>query len=226
MKVRIIYILCLLFIFTNFAFADELPLNNFAKTGEIGNYSFHLWDLASADRDNYEAIFNRAEDPKVEDFRGHKFNGLILFVTGGIGGNVIFSQYTGYDLDTLSGALASKPLTFQKRFYKRDKDNGESGINYWPMLGQESMPMNIKLSPAIGSTSKNPINSLKIDYSVPSNDGIFEKPLIDEVRQIPNSTLYIGKMHYRIGSKIGAHVLFLWFALERVEETGPIEKTF
>src|SRR3990167_4406426 len=217
MKARFIYTSCLFIFFTHFAFADELlPIDRFAKTGAVGDYSFHLWDLASADIDNYEDIFSRAIDPRVEDFRGHKFNGLILYVVAGPAGKALFSLYAGYELDLLPGSLYSKPLTFQKRFYKNDED-GKSGINYWPVLGKESLPMRIYLSPAIVASPLKPINSLKIDYSIPSNKKLFEKPLVDEVRQIPNSNLYIGKMYYR-ECKTGKHFFFLWFALERVEE--------
>jgi len=52
---------------------------------------------------------------------------------------------------------------------------------------------------------------LEDDYDVVSNKKITQRPLIDEVRQIPDSNLYIGKMYYRL---VGKHVLFLWFAIE------------
>jgi len=171
-----------------------------------------LWDLASLTPEEYHDIFvNKCVTPTIKDFRGHKLNGLILDIANwGIGKRVYF-LYTGKMLDALTGKLYSQQLTFQKRFYPADNERGESGINFWPVKGGESMPMKIYLSPAIEDSS---IESLKIDYAVPSNNPITEQILVDEVRQIPGSHLYLGKMYYR---EFGRYLFFLWFALEKAD---------
>lgn len=188
---------------------DGLPMDHFAETGETGDRVFHLWDLASAKPKNFPQIFARSHDPSVQNFRGRNFSGIVLYVKDLYFGKLLFTTYTGKISDVLTGRMYSQSLTFQKRFFPEDNNNGESGINYWPVLGEESMPMKIYLSPSIENES---INSLKIDYNVNSNKKLTQRPLIDEVRQIPNSNLYIGKMYYRL---MGKPILFLWFAIEQ-----------
>ena len=104
-------------------------------------------------------------------------------------------------------------LPFRNVFFKQDlypdTDDTRSGINYWPRTGKTSMPMKIYLSPAIEDGS---VDSLKIDYDIAANRSLTHRPLLDEIRQIPNSNLYIGKMYYRVTK--GLPALFLWFALE------------
>ncbi|MCK4348937.1 MAG: hypothetical protein KAW47_10005 [Thermoplasmatales archaeon] len=185
-----------------------LPMDYFAETGDTGGRVFHLWDLASAKPENFQKIFSKSIDPDVLNFRGNNFSGIVLFIKNLYLGKLIFTAYTGKISDALIGRTYSQALTFQKRFYPDDNSNGESGINYWPVRGKESMAMKIYLSPSIENDT---INSLKIDYDVVSNKKITQRPLIDEVRQIPDSNLYIGKMYYRLAGK---HVLFLWFAIE------------
>lgn len=171
-----------------------------------------LWDLASRSPQEYHDIFlNKCVTPTLKDFRGHKLNGLILDIANwGLGKRVYF-LYTGKMLDALTGKLYSQQLTFQKRFYPADNERGESGINFWPVRGHESMPMKIYLSPAIDNPA---LDSLKIDYAVPGNNPVTEQILVDEVRQIPGSPLYLGKMYYR---EFGRHLFFLWFALEKAD---------
>jgi hypothetical protein len=168
----------------------------------------YIWDLASLHESQYTAIFNNAVTPIVSDFRGHKFNGFILYVVNKETGAIVYKMYTGKPWD---GSLNAQALTFQKRFYSQDNAKGESGINFWPVKGEESMPMRIYLSPCISNPR---VDSLKIDYNIASNDPVTQRTLIDEVRQIPNTNLYLGKMYYRI---LGKPCLFLWFALERRE---------
>jgi hypothetical protein len=188
---------------------DGLPMDHFAETGEIGDRVFHLWDLASAKPKNFPQIFARSRDPSVQNFRGRNFSGIVLYVKDLYFGKLLFTTYTGKISDVLTGRMYSQALTFQKRFFQEDNNNGESGINYWPVLGEELMSMKIYLSPSIENES---ISSLKIDYDVNSNKKWTQRPLIDEVRQIPNSNLYIGKMYYRL---MGKPILFLWFAIEQ-----------
>jgi len=186
-----------------------LPMDHFAETGETGSRVFHLWDLASAKPKNFPQIFARSRDPSAQEFRGENFSGIVLYVKDLYFGKLMFTAYTGKISDVLTGRMYSQSLTFQKRFFPEDNNDGESGINYWPVLGEESMSMKIYLSPSIENES---INSLKIDYNVNSNKKLTQRPLIDEVRQIPNSNLYIGKMYYRL---MGKPILFLWFAIEQ-----------
>ena len=186
-----------------------LPMDHFAETGETGGKVFHLWDLASAKPKNFPQIFARSCDPSVQDFRDRNFSGIVLYVKDLYFGKLMFTAYTGKISDVLTGRMYSQSLTFQKRLFQEDNNNGESGINYWPVLGEESMSMKIYLSPSIENES---INSLKIDYNVNSNKKLTQRPLVDEVRQIPNSNLYIGKMYYRL---MGKPILFLWFAIEQ-----------
>ena len=188
---------------------DGLPMDHFAETGEIEDRVFHLWDLASAKPKNFPQIFARSRDPSVQNFRGRNFSGIVLYVKDLYFGKLLFTTYTGKISDVLTGRMYSQALTFQKRFFQEDNNNGESGINYWPVLGEELMSMKIYLSPSIENES---IGSLKIDYDVNSNKKLTQRPLIDEVRQIPNSNLYIGKMYYRL---MGKPILFLWFAIEQ-----------
>lgn len=191
--------------------SNGLPMDNFAKSGITNNKVFHLWDLASANPKHFAKIFEKSVDPVISDFRGKKFNGIILYVNNWSIGKLIFTSYTGKYTNFLTGKLNSRPLTFQKRFYLQDNAKGESGINYWPMLEKESMSMRIYSGPSI----RNPkIHSLKIDYNVSDNKVIRERPLIDEIRKIPGSDLYIGKMYYRLRGK---NIFFLWFALEKVD---------
>ena len=125
-------------------------------------------------------------------------------------GNIAYIVYTGKLRDILTGKAYSQKLTFQKRFYQSDNEKGESGINYWPVKEIESMPIKIYISSAIGDSSG---ASMKIDYNLKSNKWLVERPLLDEIRQIPGSDLYIGKMYYRVVGKLP--VFFLWFALEK-----------
>lgn len=171
-----------------------------------------LWELAARNPEEYQDIFvHTCVNPAVDDFRGHKFNGLILAIADGAIGKTVYFLYTGAVLDMLTGKLYSQQLTFRKRFYPADNERDESGINFWPVKGVESMPMKIYLSPAVDDSS---LESLKIDYAVPGNNPVTEQILVDEVRQIPGSDLYLGKMYYR---ELGRHLFFLWFALEKAD---------
>ena len=182
----------------------QLPMDHFAATGQINGRVFHLWDIASARPKNYPKIFQIATEPNLSDFRGHRYNGLILYVKEGALGKAIYTQYTGKNIDLLTGKLYAQALTFQKRFFLQDNKRGESGINFWPIRQVESMPMKIY----------NANGSMNIDYDVLANNPVTERPLLDEIRQIPGSDLYIGKMYFRI---TGKKIVFLWFALERAE---------
>ena len=166
-----------------------------------------VWDLAALDYKHYKNIFaNKTVAPMLSDFRGNKFNGFILYVTNKKIGEIVYKLYTGKPCDS---TLKLQSLTFQKRFYLYDNEKGESGINFWPVKGVLSMPMKIYISPCITNSR---IDSLKIDYDVKSNNPITERILIDEVRQITNTNLYLGKMYSRI---FGKPVFFLWFVLEK-----------
>lgn len=167
-----------------------------------------LWDLAAAAPAEYERLFERGSAPSPGDFRGQRLNGLILHVSRGRFGKYIFTQYTGKNADLLTGRLYARPLTFQKRFWPADNAAGESGINFWPVRGAESMPMKIYVGPGLLDGAP----SLKVDYDVPRNKPVVERPLLDEVRAIPGTSLYLGRMYFRLGSH---PVPFLWFALER-----------
>ena len=187
---------------------NGLPIDYFAETGDAQGYVFHLWDLASAKPKNLPLIFIRSVDPNITDFRGNQFQGIVLYINNLYFGKCLFTLYTGIPLDIFTGKTFSQALTFQKRFYEQDNENGESGINYWPVRSETYLPMKIYISPSLQDIS---INSLKIDYNVNSNEDITQKPLIDEVRQIPGSDLYIGKMYFRLGN---FPLLVLWFAIE------------
>ena len=186
----------------------KLPMDEFAETGDTNGRVFHLWDLASAKPENFEKIFQKSLDPDITKFRGVNYQGIVLSVNYHTFGNLLFTMYTGHMIDYLTGNTFSQALTFQKRFYLEDNEKGESGINYWPVHAEESMNMKIYMSPSIQDET---IQSLKIDYDLDTNQKITHQPLIDEVRQIPGSDLYIGKMYFRLGE---APVLFLWFAIE------------
>lgn len=169
-----------------------------------------VWDLASLNPKEYESIFQtQTIAPYANDFRGQKFNGFILFVANREIGSIVYKLYTGEPMDVISGTLMLQTLTFQKRFYLNDNEKGESGINFWPMKGEESLPMRIYISPSFSNPA---LDSLKIDYDVKANDPLTQRILIDEVRQIPFTNLYLGKMYYRI---LGTPHFFLWFVLER-----------
>jgi hypothetical protein len=193
---------------TPLADGNELPIDYFAQTGDTRGYIFHLWDLASAKPKNLALLFSRSVDPNITDFRGNNFQGIVLYINNLYFGKCLFTLYTGNPLDMFTGKTFSQALTFQKRFHEQDNADGESGINYWPVRAETYLPMKIYMGPSLQDAS---INSLKIDYHVEANRGITQKPLIDEVRQIPGSNLYIGKMYYRIGS---FPLLILWFAIE------------
>ena len=199
-----------------------LPLDCFAETGYLDeHYIPHLWDLASADYNNYPKIFNQSEPPTLEEFRGSRMNGLIIYVNAWEVGKLVFVQYTGSNWDLVTNKLYSRMLTFQKRFYDKPNDDGESGLNFWPVRGVEAMPMKIYLSDMLGEKEGSRYTtSLKIDYDVESNNSL-ERPLLDEVRRIPGSNLYIGKIFVR---KLGKNNLFLWFDLEKVEPKTQINE--
>ena len=98
-------------------FARELPIDRFASTGDTKGEVFHLWDLASANPSNYENIFMKSVVPRIEDFRGKKFNGLVLYVKNIKIGSMVFTAYTGKLRDEFNGKMHSRSLTFQKRFF-------------------------------------------------------------------------------------------------------------
>ncbi len=189
-------------------------LESWTATGDTKkNCELQLWDLASAKPFQYLTVFNRCVEPKLLDFRGRRFNGIVLRVHGGIFGKIGLVQYVGGLRDLLVGSLFSQQMTFQKRFLAQDNDRGESGINYWPVLGIEAMPMKIYVSSSTTTPSK---NSLKVDYNVPFNMRILQRPIIDEIVEIPNSRIYLGRMFFRLSTW---HIPFLWFALERLDST-------
>lgn len=171
-----------------------------------------LWDLASLNPSSYRQLYTACVEPKLEDFRDHKFNGLILLVHYGFIGKIGISLYTGTFFNTVFGVFSSRSLSFQKRFLKADNDQKESGINFWPLRNTEAMPMKIYLSPSIVNKE---LKSLKVDYNVPANLSIIVKPIIDDIRQIPNSSFYLGCMYYRL---FGLNIPFLWFALSQCNE--------
>jgi hypothetical protein len=192
--------------------AQEFPLEFFAEHGSLpsGTKKVRLWDLASLDAALFPAVFKHSQAPNLREVRGHFFQGMILRVTKWRFGKILFTQYTGGNKDLLKGVLHSRSLTFRKRFFPEDNAVGESGINYWPMKGRESLPMKAAIGPSPRDEGR---ASLLIDYGVESNPAVTVTPLLDEVRQIPGSQLYLGKMYYRL---FGRPIFFLWFALERV----------
>jgi hypothetical protein len=196
------------------AWADpRLPLKDFVNSGKPSG-PVHLWDLASAPLGSYSRIFELSETPAPSELRGRHFNGLILLVEEERFGKFLFTQYTGGlrgNLALAAGMMYARALTFQKAFLDRDNEKGESGINYWPLLGKSSMPMRIYSSLALLGVAG---QSLKIDYDLSTNLALIQKPLIDEIRRVPGSDLYLGKMYYRVA---GHPVLFLWFALEKAD---------
>ncbi len=193
------------------AWGEESAWTRFAATGKLEpGRAPALWDLLSADPELYPGIFRHATTPRLEDFRGQRFNGVILLVQKWELGKILFTQYTGRNADLVTGKLYARPLTFRKRFHGADSSQGESGINFWPVRGTETMPMKISLAQGILDDGR---ESLLIDYDVPSNRRVTERPLLDEVRRIPGTQLYLGRMYYRVH---GLSVPFLWFALERV----------
>ncbi|MBI3893405.1 MAG: hypothetical protein HY303_17950 [Candidatus Wallbacteria bacterium] len=107
------------------ALAEDSLLDNFATTGRLETTEVAcLWDLLSADPALYAGIFEHAETPRMEDFRGQKFNGVILLVQKWDFGKILFTQYTGHNADLVTGKLYARPLTFRKRFHETDNAQG------------------------------------------------------------------------------------------------------
>ena len=171
-----------------------------------------LMDLAWMRPEQYRRIFAQAATPNIEDFRGSVLRGLILHIRFGHLGAVGFNLYTGRWRELFSGRDYMLQRVFENRFYARDDERGESGVNFWPTrggTGREIMPMRLEMSPGCGNPEE---MTLKMDYRVPSNTPLITRPLLDEVKQIPGTNLYIGKLFFR--TFLGK-VFFLWFALER-----------
>ena len=186
------------------------PFEEWLSTGIPQKAS--LWDLTSLNPSSYKQLFSACIDPKVEDFRDHRFNGVILLVHYGLIGKIGIALYTGTFSNTIFGVFSSRALCFQKRFLKTDNEKKESGINFWPLRNITSMPMKIYLN---ASLTVKDLKSLKVDYDVSANIPIVVKPIIDEIRQIPESSLYLGRMYYRL---FGLNIPFLWFALSRLDD--------
>ncbi|MBI3894075.1 MAG: hypothetical protein HY303_21360, partial [Candidatus Wallbacteria bacterium] len=146
------------------ALAEDSPLASFAATGRLETAGAAcLWDLLSADPALYAGIFEHATTPRLEDFRGQRFNGVILLVQKWEFGKILFTQYTGSNADLVTGKLYARPLAFRKRFHEKDNAQGESGINFWPVRGTEAMPMKAYLARGILDDER---DSLLIDYDV------------------------------------------------------------
>ena len=213
-------LLCIIIFIGNIFAQSSLPLDHFAKTGQLKeNYSYSLWDLASLNHDKYEKVFQLAKTPNIKDFRGSRFHGLILWVNYKFIGKMIFDSFMKFPFEN-AGYGSIRRMSFEKRFYEVDNENGESGINYWPSNEKESLPMRMYISTSFGNNS---VDSLKIDYDVASNKKNTERPLIDEVKQIPGTNIFIGKMYIRLNMalpkiyKNDQKTLFVWFALEKVK---------
>ncbi|MCK4761550.1 MAG: hypothetical protein KAW12_05060 [Candidatus Aminicenantes bacterium] len=194
-----------------------LAIDEFAQTGDTGGRRFCLWDLAAAKAGNFKKIFKHSLVPREEDLRGHTFKGNNSHIKFWFFGKFIFSLYVGKLRDVLTGKLFSQPLTFQKRLLdedmpvKRGKEEGVvSGINYWCRRGRAYLPFKIYVSPAVQDKS---LESLKIDYNVVINKWIFHRPLIDEIRRLPDSDLYLGRMYFRLGP---FSIPFIWFGIEKI----------
>lgn len=191
--------------------SNELPADCYARTGYLpSGYALHLWDLASLSSDDYDSLWARGVCPQTSEMRGNKFSGITIQVKFGTLGKEVFKVFTDGAVDALfSNSFSSAPLTFRKRFYQSDDSKGQSGINWWTMKKGESLPMKIYVSRAEQGVSG---DSLKIDYDVTDNNALTERPLLDEIRRLPGTNTYLGKMYFRA---LGKPVFFLWFALEK-----------
>lgn len=194
-----------------------LAIDDFAETGDTGGRSFCLWDLAAAHAGNFKKIFRHSLVPNKEELFGHTFIGKNFHIKFWFFGKLIFSLYVGKLWDVLTGKLFSQPLTFQKRLLdkdmpvKRGKEEGVvSGINYWCQRRRAYLPFKIYISPAVQDKS---LESLKIDYNVVINKWIFHRPLMDEIRRLPDSDLYLGRMYFRLGP---FNIPFIWFGIEKL----------
>jgi len=196
-------------------FYSGLAIDEFARTGNRHDKTFHIWDLAAANPKNLEKIFNLSEEPALKAFRDKIFNGMNFHINLWGLGKLVFALYVGRLRDVFTNRLFSQHLAFQKRLLKKDKivkrkgKEGEvSGINYWCRRDESYLPFKIYISPGIKNGT---MNSLKIDYNVILNKRIIQRPLIDEMRKIPGSELYLGKMYFRLGPW---SIFFLWFGME------------
>eukprot|EP01156_Anaeramoeba_ignava_P013037 Anaeramoba_ignava/a500573_13.p1 GENE.a500573_13~~a500573_13.p1 ORF type:complete len:145 (-),score=46.89 a500573_13:45-479(-) len=141
--------------------------------------------------------------------RGNRYDGIVNYVDFGTLGKDVFELLTGQTPDIFTDELFSQGLNFQKRFYPQNDAHNRSGTNYWPMKHSEDYPMKIYISPAVQNSS---YYSLKIDYDVYGNNAIEVAPLLDEIRQIPNTNLFVGKMYFRV---LDEPIFILWFSLEK-----------
>lgn len=198
-------------------FYSGLAIDEFALTGNSHGKIFHIWDLAAANPKNFEKIFKLSEEPDLQSFRDRTFNGMNFHINLWGLGKLVFALYVGRLRDVFTNRLFSQHLAFQKRLLKNDKivkrknKEGEvSGINYWCRRDESFLPFKIYMSPGIKDST---MNSLKIDYNVLQNKRIIQRPLIDEMRKIPGSELYLGKMYFRLGPW---PIFFLWFGMEEI----------
>ncbi|KAJ6253760.1 hypothetical protein M0813_13177 [Anaeramoeba flamelloides] len=190
-------------------YTTESVLECYAKTGYLpSGYDLKLWDLASCEESLLQKLFDMGECPTRDDVRGLHFDGIVNYVKFDTLGRAVFELFI-HDFDVLSDKLVTPALSFQKRFYTQTDSEGRDGTNFWSYAHEQMYRMKTYVSPAVQNKS---YNSLKIDYTVPGNNVLTTQPLIDEIRRIKGSDIFVGKMYFRVA---GEPVFILWFSLEQ-----------
>ena len=145
------------------------------RTGVALDRISTLQDLQALPASSLPGLFDQAVVPGVDEFRGRTFQGRILHVNYAGVGRLVYSCYTGGWFKALLGRPDPAGLSFTKIFYPERQPSGASGINYWPLLRRQSMPMQIYVSPSLEGKG----DSLKVDYNLSINEVCTERPLVD-----------------------------------------------
>lgn len=144
-------------------------------------------------------LFGAARLIEPADLVGRTFLGEVLKVNFSVIGSRALIANVGW-----FGDLVKFPIPRRNRFFEmRFDSDSHSGINYWPARG-EILPFQMY--------EDSDRASLVVDYSVPANLPVLQRPYLDEIRRTPDGTL-IGKFYYRVA---GIPVLFLWFSLVEI----------
>lgn len=181
------------------------PLESLAQ-GRPLSESIDFWDFASLDPKLYKDLFARGETPEPSVLANQTFEGMILHVPWYAGGSRLLPFLAGNYLRALGGAFVGQEHVFENRFGEVRPDGTVRGVNFLPSKGEENLPMAL-------SSAESKLHpggrALTIDYNLPEN-AAYERPAMDEMRRIPGTDWFFGRMSYRV---FGMHVPLLWFVM-------------
>lgn len=189
------------------------PLESLAQ-GQPLTESIDFWDFASLDPKRYKDLFARGETPDPSVLANQTVEGMILHVPWYAGGSRLLPFLAGNYLRALGGGFVGQEHAFENRFGEVRPDGTVRGVNFLPSKGEENLPM-------ILSSAESKLHpggrALTIDYNLPDN-AAYERPTMDEMRRIPGTDWFFGRMSYRV---FGMHVPLLWFVVRPRSAATP-----